>query len=436
MTGSTRHTEARSLWKYTAEPGPSLRMLETDLSADVAIIGGGYSGLSAAHALQQRGIEPVVLEARIVGWGASGRNGGVVSAKYRLSFPAMAKAYGLETARCMHAIAHESLDAVEELIADLAIPRPQFERTGNMRCAHTQRALDALIAEAHWLRSELKDDSCSVLSRAELAAELGSDAFVGGVLHRQAGTIHPLNYVRGMAAGLTARKVQIFENSPVIRLLREPAGVVVETPGARVRARQVLIATEAYSELSAATGQVNRNVIPFRSAIIATERMPAHLQAKLLTARRGYSETRRMMKWFRKVDGRFVFGGRGAFGQQDTASSFESLRRAMTTLFPDLEGLAIEFQWSGLVGMTFNQLPRVGRIDDRTYAAFGYNGVGIAMATLLGRYAGRLMTGESPELGLLDASRQKPVPFHSLRTPGVRMVAGWYQMLDALGRCA
>jgi gamma-glutamylputrescine oxidase len=409
-------------------------MLETDLSAEVVIVGGGYSGLSAAHALQQRGIEPVVLEARTVGWGASGRNGGVVSAKFRMSFPAIARAYGLETARRMHRIAHESLEAVEELIADLAIAHARFERTGNLRCAHTQRALDALIAEAQWLRSELKDDSCCVLSRAELAEELGSDAFVGGVLHRVAGTIHPLNYARGMAAGLAARKVRVFENSPVTRILPEPAGVVVETPGGRVRARQVLIATEAYSELTSATGQVSRSIIPFRSAIIATERMPLYLQVKLLTARRGYSETRRMMKWFRKVDGRFVFGGRGAFGREDTASSFEALRRAMTTLFPELEGLAIDFQWSGLVGMTLNQLPRVGRIDDRTCVCFGYNGVGIAMATLLGRYAGSLIAGESPQLALLDASRQKPVPFHSLRTPGVRMVAGWYQMLDALGR--
>jgi glycine/D-amino acid oxidase-like deaminating enzyme len=210
--------------------------------------------------------------------------------------------------------------------------------------------------------------------------------------------------------------------------------VVVETPSGTVRARQILIATNAYSDLTAATARVSRSIIPFRTAIIATERMPQHLQAKLLVARRGYSETRRMMKWFRKVDGRFVFGGRGAFGTEDTASSFEALRRAMTTLFPDLKGLAIEFQWSGLVGMTFNQLPQVGRIDDRTCVSFGYNGVGIAMATLLGRYAGRLMAGESPQLALLDASRQKPVPFYPLRTPGVRMVAGWYQMLDALGR--
>jgi len=429
-----RCADARSLWKSTAEPGPALPALEADLSAEVVIVGGGYSGLSAAHALQQRGIEPVVLEARSVGWGASGRNGGVVSAKFRVPFPAIAKAHGLETARRMHGLAHESVDAVEELIADLGVSQAQFQRTGNLRCAHTQRALNGLIAEADWLRGELKDDSCSVLSRREVAQELGSAAFVGGVLNRVAGTIHPLNYVRGMAAGLVARKVQIFENSPVSGILREPAGAVVETPCGRVRARQVLIATDASSGLTSATGQVNRRVVPFRSAIIATERMPAQLHAKLLTARRGYSETRRMMKWFRKVDGRFVFGGRGAFGKEDTVSSFEALRRAMTALFPELGGLAIEFRWSGLVGMTFSQLPHVGRIDDRTCVALGYNGVGIAMATLLGRYAGRVMAGESPQLALLDASRQKPVPFHSLRAPGVRVVAGWYQMLDALGR--
>lgn len=141
-----------------------------------------------------------------------------------------------------------------------------------------------------------------------------------------------------------------------------------------------------------------------------------------------------MMKWFRKVDGRFVFGGRGAFGRDDSASSFEALRRAMTTLFPELEGLGIDFKWSGLVGMTLNQLPHVGRIDDRTCVCLGYNGAGVAMATLLGRYAAAFLAGESPQLALLDASRLKPVPFYPLRAPGVRMVAGWYQMLDALGR--
>jgi len=117
-----------------------------------------------------------------------------------------------------------------------------------------------------------------------------------------------------------------------------------------------------------------------------------------------------------------------------SAAAPAALRSAMTTLFPELEGLKVEFQWSGLVGMTFNQLPQVGRIDDRTCVCLGYNGVGIAMASLLGGYAVRVLAGESPQLGLIDASRQQPVPFHSLRSPGVRVVAGWYQLLDALGR--
>jgi hypothetical protein len=124
------------------------------------------------------------------------------------------------------------------------------------------------------------------------------------------------------------------------------------------------------------------------------------------TARRGYSETRRMMKWFRKVDGRFVFGGRGAFGKEDTVSSFEALRRAMTALFPELGGLAIEFRWSGLVGMTFSQLPHVGRIDDRACVAFGYNGVGIKT----GAFPFAARTGRPVGRGLVpDARRARPM---------------------------
>jgi glycine/D-amino acid oxidase-like deaminating enzyme len=430
----TRHTQAHSLWRSTAQPGPLLQRLEADTTADVAIVGGGYSGLAAAHALQQRGIEAVVLEANEIGWGASGRNGGVVIPKFRVSFPAMAQAHGLETARRMHRIAHEALDAVEALIAELEIAGAQYERAGNMRCAHTPRALEAIVAEAAWLGSELKDTTCRAVSRGELAEELGSHAFFGGVLNEHAGTLHPLNYVRGIAAGLTRRSVRIHEHSPVTRIMREANGVVVQTPSASLRARQVLVATDAYSDVTPATRDVGRSAIPFRTAVIATKKLPAAVTAKLLARRRGYSETRRMMKWFRKVDGRLVFGGRGAFGRSDTAASFEALRRAMTSLFPQLEGTTIEFRWSGLVGMTLNQLPRVGRIDDRMCVCFGYNGVGVAMATLLGRYAASIIAGESPQLALLNAANQKPVPFHALRAPGVRAVAGWYQMLDALGR--
>jgi glycine/D-amino acid oxidase-like deaminating enzyme len=254
------------------------------------------------------------------------------------------------------------------------------------------------------------------------------------VLNSDSGTIHPLNYVRGLAAGLVARKGDIFEESPALRIIREPGAVLVETPAGTVRARQAIIATDAYSSLTPATRHFKRTIIPFRSAIIATDRLPAGLDGKLLVGRRSYTETRRMMKWFRKVDGRVIFGGRGAFGKEDAPSAFDALQKAMVALFPDLNGLGIAFRWSGFVGMTLDQLPHVGRLDERTSFCLGYNGAGVAMSSLLGQYAAAFAVGESPDVALLDASRLKSVPFYPLREPGVRLVAGWYQLLDAMGR--
>jgi glycine/D-amino acid oxidase-like deaminating enzyme len=221
MNRRVTETEVRSLWASTATPRPSLPRLESDVRADVAIVGGGYSGLSAAHALQRRGIRAAVLDAHSIGWAASGRNGGVVSAKFRVPFPAIANAYGIHTAKRMHHIAHEAVDVVEELIDDLGVEGARFERCGALRCAHTKRAFEAIATEGQWLRSELGDHSISCLTAGEVAEETGSRAFVGGVLTTQSGSIHPLSYVRGLARGLVARGVDVFEHSPVQRIRGE-----------------------------------------------------------------------------------------------------------------------------------------------------------------------------------------------------------------------
>lgn len=436
MNAQLKFPEARSLWASTAGPAPTLPRLDGDVHAEVAIVGAGFSGLSAANALRKRGVNTIVLDAHRVGWGGSGRNGGVVSGKFRVSFPAIAKSHGLEIAKYMHRLSHESVDAVEELIEELKIQHSQFEMTGSLRCAHTEKAHTALVAETDWLRSQLGDRTVTNLSRAEVEHETGSRSFFGGSLNRHAGTIHPLNYARGLAAGLVAHKVQLFENSPVESIEDEPGGVLVKTPTGAVHAKQILIATDAYSDLHRSTRRVVTAIVPFRSAIIATTRLPDSLAQKLLTERRSYTETRRMMKWFRKVDGRLVFGGRGAFGGDDAASAFDALHRAMTTMFPELEGIDIEFKWSGVVGMTWDQLPHVGRIDARTCVCLGYNGSGVAMASLLGRHAADFLVGQAPDdaLSLLDARHLKSFPLYPLRSLGIRMVAGGYQFLDAIGR--
>ncbi|MFM0416515.1 NAD(P)/FAD-dependent oxidoreductase [Paraburkholderia aromaticivorans] len=437
------HTPAPdSLWRalLAASPGAGATLstgvpLTRDLEVEVAVIGAGYSGLAAAYALQKRGVDCVVLDANPVGWGASGRNGGVVSSKFRLSFPTIDKLHGLDTAKRMHRLAHEGVRVVETLVDEFQLTRARFEATGSLRCAHTEAAFAAIRAEADWVRTQLGDTTMTVQSRAEIEHETGSKGFVGGVLSADAGTILPLEYVCGLARGLTLRGVPIYETTPVRQMHRAPGEprVTLRTPAGTVRAKQVIVATNAYSDLTTATAAYQRELVPFRSAMIATERLPAELDARLMVERRSYTETRRMMKWFRKVDGRMLFGGRDAFGKEGQTTGFDALQRAMVALFPDLADARVAYRWSGYVGMTFNSLPHVGRSDDATTFCLGYNGAGVAMASLLGQHAAALALGETPELSLLGAPGLRPVPFHSLRAPGVRLVAAWYQFLDAVG---
>ncbi|WP_244745473.1 NAD(P)/FAD-dependent oxidoreductase [Paraburkholderia terricola] len=429
-----------SLWRALAATSPDASAalgtpLTRDLDVEVAVIGAGYSGLAAAYALQKRGVECVVLDANPVGWGASGRNGGVVSSKFRLSFPAIHALHGLDTAKRMHRLAHDGVRVVESLVDEFGLERACFEHTGSLRCAHTERAFASIRAEADWVRTTLGDTSMTVQSRDEVTRETGSRGFVGGVLSADAGTILPLEYVRGLARGITRRGVPIHESTPVLEMRRAPGDtrVTLRTPGGTVRAKQVIVATNAYSDLTPATSPYQRELVPFRSAMIATARLPAELDARLMVERRSYTETRRMMKWFRKVDGRILFGGRDAFGKEGQTTGFDALQRAMIALFPELADLRVAYRWSGYVGMTFNSLPHVGRSDDATTFCLGYNGAGVAMASLLGQHAAALALGETPELSLLAAPGLRPVPFHSLRAPGVRLVAAWYQFLDAVG---
>ncbi|WP_061125278.1 NAD(P)/FAD-dependent oxidoreductase [Caballeronia catudaia] len=433
--------QPESLWRAMAARVPTMNApvstgapLARDINVEVAIIGAGYSGLSAAYALQKRGVECAVLDANPVGWGASGRNGGVVSSKFRVSFPAIASAHGIDVAKRMHRLAHDGVRTVEAFIDEFRLERARFEHTGSLRCAHTERALESIRAEADWVRTALNDTSMSVQSRAEVEHETGSKGFVGGVLSADAGTILPLEYVRGIAAGLTARGVKIYESTPVIDMSRAQDGrVLLKAPGGTVRAKQVIVATNAYSNLTDATASYHRELVPFRSAMIATAPLPPELDRQLMVNRRSYTETRRMMKWFRKVDGRMLFGGRDAFGKEGEPTGFDALQRAMIALFPQLKDVAVDYRWSGYVGMTFNALPHVGRSDSATTFCLGYNGAGVAMASLIGQHAAALALGDQPELALLAQDGLRPVPFHALRAPGVRLVAAWYQFLDAVG---
>jgi gamma-glutamylputrescine oxidase len=430
----TSLSPANSLWASTAEPLRAFPSLSDEVRADVVIIGAGYTGLSAAHHIAKSGLTPIILEANRPGWGASGRNGGVITAKFRQSFRGIDAAHGRAMAKRMVEIAHESTEIVEQLVSEFGIAGAQLTRSGQVKVAHNHATLQAAIDEADWMKREMGDTEVRTLDAHQVREETGSQAFVGGVLNPGSGGIHPLNYLHGLAEGLARRGVAIFQESPALHLRRDNGLIVVETPQGAVRARQAIIATNSYSDLTPATRHMQHTLVPFRSAIIATEKLPRDLAGRLMPTGRTYTETKRMMRWFRMVDDRVVFGGRGAFGKRDSAAAFAALRKAMIGIFPELADVPLAFKWSGLVGMTLDAMPHIGRLDDRTLFSMGYNGAGVAMSSLMGRYLAAFVRGETPDVGLLDAGRLKTIPFYSLREPAVRLVAGWYQFLDAIGQ--
>ncbi|HEY0212006.1 MAG TPA: FAD-binding oxidoreductase [Paenirhodobacter sp.] len=426
-------SEIASLWRDTTADRPEFGPLTGDLSCDVAIIGGGYTGLTTARYLMAAGLSVAVVEAHRIGWGGSGRNGGVVGGKFRISFADMAARWGIDVARRMHDLGLEAIDHVAETVEALAIPQADYRSTGALRCAHNAHSLQALEREVAWLHQTLGDRACRILSRAEMAEETGSPDFVGGMLNSHGGIIHPLNYVLGIARAVAAHGAALAEATPVTGLRRTTDGVALETARGTVRAKQVVIATNAYSDLTPATGAVRTAIIPFRSAMVATAPLSPELNARLMTADRSYTETRRMMRWFRKADGRVLYGGRGAFGKADSAAAFAALETAMVAQFPELKGVAVTHRWSGLVAMTMDSLPHLSRLDDRVVFCLGYNGSGVALSSMIGRYAARLVTGQPAEAGLLTATALRHVPLYPIREPAVRLVAGWYQFLDRIG---
>lgn len=424
----------QSLWAATAQPAPALQSLQGDRQCDVVIIGAGYTGLSAARHIAESGREPLIVEANTLAWGASGRNGGVVSPKFRVGFSSLMARFGRDTALHMYRTGHAAVASVAETVATLGLADAQFTLSGHIAAAHNVHALGGLQSTADWIKRETGGESSVMISAEQVRELTGSTIFAGGLLTPQAGGIHPLNYARGIARHLLDRGAQVYINTPAEQVVREGGRVIVHTPQGRVSARQVIYATNGYSDQSRATATLHRRLIPFRSAIIATEPLPTQVLASLMPGGQVCGDTKRMLRWFRVVGDRLIFGGRGAFGKNDSQSAFDDLQRSMAVVFPILRDYQVAYRWSGLVAMTLDYLPHAGQLDEHSYYAIGYNGGGVAMSTWMGKQLAAMTAGEQVELGPLGGQGFNPIPLHAFRTPGVRLAAGWQQFLDVLGR--
>lgn len=436
-----------SWWEATTAPlGFATPPLTGEVETEVAIIGAGFTGLSAALHLAGLGIDVCLLEAGTPGWGASGRNGGFCSTgAAKLPWPAMVRRYGLGEAKRFYECQLEAVETVQELCARHAI-EADLDVGGEIALAHSPGRVAGLAEDQRFL-AEVLGKSSRLLDRAALQA-LGCDspAFHGGLESTIGASLNPLAYVRGLARAAATAGARIQGRSEVVRWREEASGHVLETRGGgRLRARHVLVATNGFTPEHVSRRHAGR-IMPALSAILVTR--PLSLDERAAqgwTSRRMAYDTRRLLHYFRLLpDGRFLFGGRGGVDASDAAHAGleQRLRRNFERLFPAWSHVEHTHFWKGFVCLAYDLVPYVGALDDRAsvWTALCFHGNGVAMGTWSGRAVAELIacrlgvgTREPRPLPAVLTRRLARFPLPALRPLYLRGAYLWYGFRDATG---
>jgi glycine/D-amino acid oxidase-like deaminating enzyme len=427
----------KTFWLDTVEmPVPHQHNLPERV--DVAVIGAGFTGLSAARALAKRGASVVVLEAETVGWGASSRNGGMVLTGLKLGTSTLIARYGRDATRRMYAASLASIDCVEQLMREENI-ECDFARCGHLEVAckakhfaEFQQAVDVVAREFnHPLRTVPKE---------QLSAEIGSAIYHGGLVDETSAGVNPARYVAGLARAAERAGAAIFERARVNAIERATnsgsGGWKIATVRGSLHARDVLVATSGYT--SGVTPALQRKIIPIGSYIIVTEVLPEALAAELSPRNRMIFDSKNYLYYYRLTpDHRMLFGGRAAFFPETESTirtSAKILRAGMISVYPQLRDTKVQYVWGGTLDFAFDIMPHAGQMDGM-YFSVGYAGHGVAMSTYLGgKMAETICGGAAPDEN----------PFTGIPFPGAPLglyngkpwflpfAGAWYKFLDWL----
>ena len=421
---------AGSLWMASCEPMATLPPLAADARAEIAVIGAGYTGLSAALHVACAGRDVLVLEAGEIGGGGSGLNGGQVIAGLKHDPEALEQLYGEQLGAQFAESSGAAPDLVFELIRQHAIECDAV-RTGWLQLAVSEGQLQPLERRARQWRARGAD--VAVVSEREAAELTGSRRYCGGWIDRRGGTVQPLAYLRGLARACLSHGARVYERSAAIRLTRRGEVWHVETARGTVSAQTVIVATDAYTDRT--FDSLRRTVVVVPSIQVATAPLSPQLRAKILPRGQSVSDTQRILRYYRlDATGRFVLGTRGQFADIPIPAATPIHERAMTELYPELAGVAIEYRWGGFVAMTRDGVPHLHEPEPGLLAGLGYNGRGVAMATTLGRVLGRRALGEPAASLGFPLTPVRPLRLHSLSRVAARATIRYLQTRDALDR--
>ncbi|MBY6209331.1 MULTISPECIES: NAD(P)/FAD-dependent oxidoreductase [Halomonas] len=420
---------AASWYAASANETPQRPALADDVSCDVCVVGAGFTGISAALHLAEKGLKVIVLEAARVGYGASGRNGGQIVNSYSRDMDVIEDKYGADTARALGDMAFEGNRIIRERIAQYGIDCDL--REGNLFAACNDKQLKGLREhKALWER--YGHHQLELLEGDSYRREVGSDRYSGALVDHSGGHLHPLNLVLGQAAALESLGGVIYEQSPVEALVHGQS-VQLKTRHGRVHADRVVMAGNAY--MSGVMPELEAKSMPCGTQIITTEPLSDDLARSLLPNNMAVEDCNYLLDYFRLTrDNRLIYGGGVNYGGEDPADIEAVIRPKMEKTFPQLKSTKVDFAWSGTFLMTLNRLPQFGVINDNVYYAQGYSGHGVTCTHLAGRLISEVMTGRDERFDAFAGLPHLPFPGgRMLRVPLSAIGAWYYETRDKLG---
>jgi len=403
---------SHGLWEKTAPAAPKTTSLKGDLSADVVIVGGGFTGLSTALHLAEKGTSAIVLEGIEIGYGGSGRNVGLVNAGMWVMPDDLPGVLGQQYGDRLLDVLGNAPKLVFELIEKHKIAC-EVEKQGTLHCAVGKNGLKDIEARyEQWAR---RGANVKLLNAQETEAKVGTKAYSGSLLDLRAGTIQPLAYVRGLASAAVAAGARIFTQSPVIGASEQNGKWVVKTASGTVTADWVVVATNAYTNVP--WPEVRAELVHLPYFNMATKPLSDNIKRSILPERQGAWDTKEVLSSFRfDQQGRLVFGSVGALRNTGASVHKAWAKKSLKRLFPQIGEVEFESEWYGKIGMTNDSLPKFHRLARNVVGFSGYNGRGIAPGTVFGKHLAKLVSGEIGEADLpLPVSDPKEQNFRGLR---------------------
>jgi gamma-glutamylputrescine oxidase len=424
-----RDLARQSYYAATAPRTQAFPALQGRADCDVAVIGGGLAGLSAALDLARRGLNVVLLEARQVGWGASGRNGGQAIHGLASDQEVIEQQLGLDDARRVWDMSLEALDLLRERIAEHHIDCDW--RDGYLGLATSAGKGKALSDWADRMQ-RVYGAEFTRIAPADIAHWIASPRYHSGLHDPRSGHLHPLKYSLGIARAAAEAGVRIFEDSAVTALQQGPT-LRITTAQGEVHARQALLAGNVY--LQGVAPRLESRIMPVGTYIVCTEALDSALADSLVPSRSAVCDTNFVLDYFRTTnDHRMLYGGRVSYSTMTPPNLAASMHRRMAGTFPQLREAKIEYAWGGFVDITMNRAPDFGRLGDNLYYLQGFSGHGLALTGLAGRLVAEAMTGDASRFDVFARLKHHPFPGgRLLRTPALVLGMAWYRLRDLLG---